>query len=272
MSGSPDDHVHHAASSQAQPEDDWSNLIALGVLCVPSDAIGTEAESDWKRLVDFRRLLSLGHPACGALHQLAGRQKLVITYRVDQNNLQQALLRIYVRADDKCTIDSSAKRRILIDYPLLMSQLDGSAAAWSGQYETPSHPHPTPMSTDAGRSPLFRFFNSLPSPRPCLSELPKWYTKEAMTTILSSTQPMPGLLTQLYPYQQRSAAMMIQREEAPNSFVDPRLEMKTAADGRQFYYDPDQGQMLLAPHVYPGCRGGILAETMGLGWVIHPTC
>ena len=59
---------------------------------------------------------------------------------------------------------------------------------------------------------------------------------------------------------------MLQRESISSSLaLDPRLERRTAPDGSTFYYGPRDLLFLRHPRYYEPCRGGILAETMGLG-------
>ncbi|KAH0395110.1 hypothetical protein KCU89_g10669, partial [Aureobasidium melanogenum] len=76
---------------------------------------------------------------------------------------------------------------------------------------------------------------------------------------------MPGLKTKLYPYQRNSAAQMLQRECEDRLELDPRLEKRTALDGTTFYYEPWDVSLFRSPRFYESCKGGILAETMGLG-------
>lgn len=80
-----------------------------------------------------------------------------------------------------------------------------------------------------------------------------------MTSLLSA-QPLPGLNTNLYPYQKRSAAEMVRRETQPLLRLDPRFEIIDGPTGQQFYYDEQTGFVLRDKQEYEEVRGGILAE------------
>ncbi|KEQ97793.1 hypothetical protein AUEXF2481DRAFT_37342 [Aureobasidium subglaciale EXF-2481] len=58
---------------------------------------------------------------------------------------------------------------------------------------------------------------------------------------------------------------MFQRECEERLELDPRLEERTALDGTTYYYAPWEVSFLRGPRYYESCKGGILAETMGLG-------
>jgi SNF2 family DNA or RNA helicase len=132
----------------------------------------------------------------------------------------------------------------------------------------------------AGRldTSLYYLFNNLPSPAPNLDKIKDRYTRRAAYDLLGSAQasdweedgeqPLKGLRTRLYPYQARSASLMLEREAAPQLQLDPRLETRAAPNGRKFLYCARDGSFLHEPRYYESNRGGILAETMGLGKTI----
>ncbi|CAI4216383.1 unnamed protein product [Parascedosporium putredinis] len=72
----------------------------------------------------------------------------------------------------------------------------------------------------------------------------------------------------LYPYQRRSAAVMLEKESNPGQSMDPRLESVFDQEGRVWYYDKSAGAVLKEPRYYDGVSGGILAEEMGAGKTI----
>jgi hypothetical protein len=106
-------------------------------------------------------------------------------------------------------------------------------------------------------------FNTLPSPNPNPEAVTDQYTKWAMDMILDSD--IEGLKTVMYNYQRHSAAMMLQREVEPGQTIDPRLICLEDQRGARWYCDIDGGSCLLEARTYETARGGILAETMGLG-------
>ncbi|KAL8710305.1 MAG: hypothetical protein Q9220_005075 [cf. Caloplaca sp. 1 TL-2023] len=58
---------------------------------------------------------------------------------------------------------------------------------------------------------------------------------------------------------------MIKREVEPVRALDPRLEIIECPNGGHSFYDRSTGIVLRQPRYYEEARGGILAETMGLG-------
>ncbi|KAI9684941.1 MAG: hypothetical protein M1822_005590 [Bathelium mastoideum] len=110
---------------------------------------------------------------------------------------------------------------------------------------------------------LFWLFNTIPSPNPQPDHLRDRYARAAMQELLENNVDM--LTANLYPYQRRTAAEMVQREAAPQLHRDPRLEQRTAPDGEIYYYDAKRVQFFRDEKYYQTCSGGILAETMGLG-------
>jgi SNF2 family DNA or RNA helicase len=59
--------------------------------------------------------------------------------------------------------------------------------------------------------------------------------------------------------------LMLQQEASPQLQLDPRLEVRKSPDGRTFFFGARDGSFLQEPRYYEANRGGILAETMGLG-------
>ena len=110
---------------------------------------------------------------------------------------------------------------------------------------------------------LFYLFNTISSPNPQPDRLHNRYAKAAMQELLENK--VDGLTANLYPYQRKTAAEMVQREAAPQLHRDPRLERRTAPDGQIYYYDAKRLQIFRDEKYYQTCSGGILAETMGLG-------
>jgi hypothetical protein len=112
---------------------------------------------------------------------------------------------------------------------------------------------------------LFWMFNKIPSPAPSIEIVTEKYTREALEDLLDPASVLPGLKTQLYPYQRRSAGLMLQREAVSSLELDPRLERRLAPDGSKYYYGARDLTFLRHPRYYESCGGGVLAETMGLG-------
>ncbi|KZF19924.1 hypothetical protein L228DRAFT_204781, partial [Xylona heveae TC161] len=149
----------------------------------------------------------------------------------------------------------------------ILAHLDVAPEAWNAGYEldTQARPMLSDAQPDASLSSLFYLYNTLKSPDPSPENVPVRHTRSAMETLLDPNDAPDGLKTTLYPYQRRSAAMMLQKEAAPTLQLDPRLRQMAGLDGRTFYFDQETMGVLQHPRLYEEARGGILAETMGLG-------
>ena len=150
----------------------------------------------------------------------------------------------------------------------VMRCIDLSSPAWEGAKE-PIHSsfHDNAAGAGSGlcsQDSLFYLFNTLPSPAPS-SNLSCPFSSHAIHSLLLETTNLLGLRTKLHPYQERSAAMMIKREAEPIQALDPRLEEIDCPVGGKSFYDATTGLLFRHPRHYDEARGGILAETMGLG-------
>ncbi|KAH5144935.1 hypothetical protein HBH70_056420 [Parastagonospora nodorum] len=242
-----------AIPSKSSPnlERSWAEMIGL-----PDEVksiIGNEAS----RLLDARWIrLFLHHPSHGtqSLH---------------------SILRVYLLPEDwnRRFIDRNSKS-LKTALRQLLFRIDTSPGAWAGDRREADIRHFDPLATAENFS-LYYLFNKLPSPAPDPASIKCRYTRKAVRELLASAassldeecgeQPLAGLRTILYPYQARSASLMLQREAAPQLQLDPRLEVRTSPDGKMFYFGARDGSALLEPRYYEANRGGILAETMGLG-------
>ena len=177
-------------------------------------------------------------------------------------------IRVYVLPDDvgRSSIErfGSSLRRSM---QLLLSQLDISKATWIGNWHQDIPLAHVDASLDDVQAKddtsLFHLFNTLPSPNPDPESVTDPYAKDAMSRILESD--IEGLTTKMHPYQRRSAAMMLQREAQPPQIIDPRLRNIKDQNGITWYCDPDAGSCFREPRTYEAAKGGICAETMGLG-------
>lgn len=145
----------------------------------------------------------------------------------------------------------------------LMGLLDRSLESWEGRNISLGRPQQQDQRSNDNDS-LSYIFNTLPSPCPTPTDVSCRSAKIAMRSLLGADS-MRGLKTQLYPYQKRSAAEMIRREFEPRRRLDPRFEAKKGPTGQPFYYSSEKGIIYCDPREYDDARGGILAETMGLG-------
>jgi len=191
------------------------------------------------------------------------------------NASHHGLVRVYLLPENwaRRTIDRNSKS-LKNALRTLLQQIDISPSAWNGDSNPDEMRYFDPWAHVEPFS-LYYLFNKLPSPAPDVGKIKCRYTRAAVQDVLDSAavsewsehgeQALPGLKTRLYAYQTRSASLMLQREASPQLQLDPRLEVRTSPDGKNFYFGPRDGSFLQEPRYYEMNRGGILAETMGLG-------
>ena len=146
----------------------------------------------------------------------------------------------------------------------LIAKLDKSIVGWEGNGSTEQSTafYNTPEPT--GES-LLHIFNTLQDPNPTPSFVSDPFSRDAMDVLLDLSKGVQGLKNQLFNYQRRSAAVMIQREVQPGKILDPRFERRIGPTGEVFYLDERAGCILSERREYDEPRGGILAENMGIG-------
>ncbi|CZR50210.1 related to DNA repair protein rad8 [Phialocephala subalpina] len=183
------------------------------------------------------------------------------------NDSYNGQVRVYILPDDIARAavkrDQASLRKSL---HALLTQLDISVLTWNGSWsDTSPYFHVDPsLDKDSKDEPsLFEIFNTLPSPKPNPEIASDVYVRDAMYKILDSD--IPGLKTTMHNYQRRSAAMMLQRETRPGQIIDPRLTPQSDQKGVTWYCDVDAGRCFRDPRTFEAVRGGICAETMGLG-------
>lgn len=198
----------------------------------------------------------------------AGWIHLAVALGADEPRSSRAIVRVYLLPDDvdNATIPRTHKglRKARVE---LIKLLDYSSSTWHGTIgETrSSFPALFDQTDEAGRQDqtLIKMFNRTPQPLPDPSLIDDFYAREAAIKILDDT--VPGVTTKLYPYQRRSAALMLQREATPGLIADPRYLKVLDQNGRVWYLDAIAGAGVREPRHYEGPRGGILAEQMGSG-------
>ncbi|KAH0342609.1 hypothetical protein KCU81_g5564, partial [Aureobasidium melanogenum] len=174
----------------------------------------------------------------------------------------KSVLRIYVLPSDVGHRFLQQDRGLDTHLFSLIRNLDVSPSAWNGQ---PAVQKSFEMYATGEEGSLYYLFNNIPSPNPTPEAITSHFHRESMLDLLDPEYQLPGLKTVLYPYQRRSAAQMLQRECEDKLELDPRLEKRIALDGSTYYYEPWDVSFLRSPRFYESCKGGILAETMGLG-------
>ncbi|KAF1851943.1 uncharacterized protein K460DRAFT_413433 [Cucurbitaria berberidis CBS 394.84] len=262
---------------------DINRYIALGCLHLELpgwDNNTPSSEAEWLELLhaDLPSELKLviGNEAARLLN--ARWIRLFLHQPKSHSWTRHSIVRVYLLPEDwaRRVIDRNSKS-LKSALRQLLHQVDVSPTAWSGDSSEGDICLFDPWAS-AQNTSLYYLFNKLPSPAPTPETIKNRYTRAAVYDLLRSAdfseweehgeQPLEGLKTRLYPYQARSASLMVQREAAPQLQLDPRLEVRTSPNGETFYFGARDGSFLQEPRYYESNRGGILAETMGLGKTI----
>jgi SNF2 family DNA or RNA helicase len=187
----------------------------------------------------------------------------IYTELIDQT-LVTAVLRIYAKLEDvgRSRLSESLRTEYRRFIKQTLGYIDRSRSTWDGQVDRRSHME-TYLENATEQESLFYIFNTLDSPKPSLERIGDIYSQRSVTDVLQGT--IQGLRTEMYPYQRRSAAMMIQRETYPVMSLDPRSFLCYGPTGHAFYLDKEEGEIRRDPYLYDEPIGGILAETMGYG-------
>ena len=197
--------------------------------------------------------------------------------RINAVDSTAATIRVYLLPDDvsRRVVDRAHPGLAKVRQAILRG-LDYSKDAWNGQnlpfsagyiaLSALSTLGRNDVGDDTDDLSLLQLFNRIPSPNPDPSLVNESHFQDAMYDLFESG--VSGLVTELYPYQRRSAALMLQKESAPGRVLDPRLVSVKDHAGSLWYLDPVAGTVLAEPRYYDGIAGGILAEEMGAGKTI----
>lgn len=262
-------HPHSGLSDEATLfVSDLSHFLALGCLVREETAHDAVAHGEqqgpigWQDIDEHVCLLDAN------LFKLASAGWIRVQKRSSALNNAYTIYRIFILPGDVGLryIDRDNKK-LLAALENLVAKVDVSSDTWNGRYTSSNDEVRFDPWASRDEGSLFYMFNKLPSPHPDASNVKEKYAREAVEDILdpSPTSALIGLKTPLYPYQRRSAALMLQRESVSTLLLDPRLEPRTSPDGSVFYYGPRDLLFNRHPRYYEATRGGILAETMGLG-------
>ena len=246
---------------------DIDNYLALGCLCF-EDLAELDDDQDtgvWRDVTHLPLLHVFDGSFYSHLQRLSAAGWIRIFSARSSADPRFLIFRIYVLPFDVGLrfIDRQSKR-LYLALESLIADIDISEDAWQGKY-VPEKACKFDMWATKDEGSLFWMFNKLPSPSPCADLVEEKYAHEALEDLLDPASVLPGLKTQLYPYQRRSAGLMLQRESVSTLELDPRFERRTAPDGSCFYFGARDLLFLRHPRYYENCKGGVLAETMGLG-------
>lgn len=247
---------------------DLNNYLPLGCLGFEdwTELTGDEITGEWHETAHFPLILGFQQVLGSHLHRLANAGWIRIFSARSTANPRYLVFRVYILPQDvgHRFVDDRESKRLCNALQDLVAELDVSEDAWRGHY-TPKKASQFDMWATRDDGSLFWMFNKLPSPLPTASKINEKYAREALEDLLDPESLIPGLKTQLYPYQRRSAGLMLQRESTSTIELDPRFERRTAPDGSDFYFSARDLKFYRDPPYQEACRGGVLAETMGLG-------
>jgi SNF2-related domain len=258
-------HPDHWASKELQQwKAFWPKVDSSSVHSLPPN------ERDFF-LPDDVQIAALKSSSLAQFHQLFQRLWIKLEFSIPANQQNAAVVRVYLLPDDveRASIprDDARLQKARVR---LFSRLDFSPQTWVGDLDGGSQSLPRPCEDDDALEvkdmSLLQMFNHIPSPHPNSDIVNDPVAQDAMFSLLQSN--VPGLVTTLYPYQRRSAAMMVQRENARGQVMDPRLVCAVDQRGIKWYYDRASAVVLRQPRYYDGVTGGILAEEMGSGKTI----
>lgn len=268
-----DEKVQEQYNAKKRFLDDLNNFVPLGsVHAVALDGFFTTdkwQEHPPDEIIGIDSLSTRGFPQLWFLY-LQGLVRLFTKRLTEWRN--GCIIRVYLLSDDvgRRWIERGGgpnETHRLNLKTLMENIIDFSAESWNGHYN--GHDHFRFLGRcfkDPDRDDLlFYTFNTIASPAPddVFIECP--FSRDAATALLDPFANVNGLKTSLYPYQRRSAATMIRREVHPARTLDPRLEALEGPVGNTLYYDERTTTLLRDNRTYEEPRGGILAETMGLG-------
>ncbi|KAK5112138.1 hypothetical protein LTR62_004481 [Meristemomyces frigidus] len=260
----PDRNKHHLSPKAAQFVENLDNYLPVGCAILPIHNCSSFSY-EW---TEIQRLPEEPYSVptfAYNLERLVEARLMRMYGRQSEPIASHLIVRLYMLPHDvgNSFIDRRDSR-LCAALQTILPALNVCRETWQGNY-VPDERKSFDRWATKDEGSLFHMFNTLPSPRPSTNNIREIYAKEALEDLLDPHSILPGLKTVLYPYQRRSAGLMLQREAVVAPILDPRLDMRTAPDGSTFYYGAKDLLFLRHPAYIDSCRGGILAETMGLG-------
>ena len=186
---------------------DLNNYLPLGCLCFEDLAQTQEHRltGAWEDITDLSVTLAFEETLSSHLHRLATAGWIRIFSARSTADPRYIVLRIYILPSDVGLrfIDRHSKR-LYVALEGLVAEVDVSPDTWKGNY-VPGHACKFDMWAMNDDGSLFWMFNKLSSPSPTVDKIEEKYAHEALEDLLDPGSVLPGLKTQLYPYQRRSA-------------------------------------------------------------------
>ncbi len=185
----------------------------------------------------------------------------------ESDKFERTIVRIYLLPHDvgrRFVNRGSKALKLALEH--VLSHVDISPSTWAGECNDDDDRAMLFDRWATGEDcSLFYMFNTLPSPAPSPDVITDRYSRSAAFDLLDPDACSGSLKTELYPYQRRAAAVMLQREACSELLLDPRLEPRMTPTGERYYYHAKDVEFYRNPNFFESLHGGILAETMGLG-------
>lgn len=220
-------HVHNVLDDAHALVSDLSNYLALGCLCF-EDFVNTDGDGkvdQWQEVVHPEVLLAVDGGLGAHIARLISYRWIRMQMGRSETDEHTLIFRVYVLPGDVgLRFIDRHNRRLYADLEHLIAEIDTSQETWAGR---PGNTRKFDIWATRDEVSLFYMFNKLPSPAPSIELVKEKYTREALEDLLDPASVLPGLRTELYPYQRRSAGLMLQREFTSELMLDPRLESRT---------------------------------------------
>lgn len=205
------------------------------------------------------------HGCILAARELCVNGLACISFRRHRTHKTYLTIRVYMLSDDvgRRYIPRSLWRGMLTlrnHLRFLINEVDITPNSWEGCGVVEDDGETYDLEAREDES-LFYLFNTLPPPNLEATSVSDPLSNDVIQSV-SGAHLLPGLTTQLYPYQQRTVAKMIQREVEPKRTLDPRFQELKGPDGSKFFYDSATAELSRDGRQYEEVRGGILGESM----------
>lgn len=177
--------------------------------------------------------------------------------------LERVVVRVYVVPEDVRKLGVQYNKKGKEAFNRLLREVDASAEAWEGVEG--SEGEFVPLVADGRAITLAQVYNTLDSPtdEPPSHEVTP-HESLALDSIVRNS--IPGLVSQLYPYQARTVKRMLLQEIYPPKMLDPRLiRVVGPTSASVLYLQAEEYKFWRHPIVFDAPNGGVLGEEMGSG-------
>ncbi|KDQ61066.1 hypothetical protein JAAARDRAFT_32059 [Jaapia argillacea MUCL 33604] len=167
-----------------------------------------------------------------------------------------------LRTRDEATIVAPARRYMRVLLPRLLQH----PHLWEGEECATTLEPQFLLPQNIDNRTMAEIYSDLPSPtidaaRLASSSESGW----PLARSFLAAENIEGLRSQLYPYQRRSVATMLQKELCVSEILDPLYIPLRGLDGQVFHLQPATTELLRECPLVSTTRGGVLCEELGTG-------